>query len=54
MTKLKTILSVLKGESVVLTVRDRKLTVQAGNKNAKELQSIAATFFKNAYQLANK
>jgi hypothetical protein len=54
MTKLKTILSVLKGESVVLTVNNKELTVQAGNKNPNELQSIAATFFKSAYQLANK
>lgn len=49
---IKRIVQVLKGDCVVLTVKGNTLEVNAGNKSAEEVKTLASTFFKEAYKLS--
>jgi hypothetical protein len=51
--KLKKAAKVFKSDCVVLVVQDDTLIVDAGNKSAEEVKSLASTFFKTAYRLKN-
>ena len=45
------LLRVFKGEAIILCVENGTLVVDAGNKSAAEVQTVASTFFKKAYRL---
>lgn len=51
---IKRLFHVLRGDSVILTVHEDTLIVDAGNKSAEDVKNIASTFFKKAYTLSNK
>lgn len=44
-------INLLRGDCVVLTVKDDTLIVDAGNRSAEEVKSLASVFFKEAYKL---
>jgi hypothetical protein len=48
------LIQIVRGDCVVLTVKGDTLIVDAGNKSAEEVKTLASTFFKKAYMLSNK
>lgn len=50
--RVKLILPVLTGKSVVITTTGNSVIVDAGLKNADDLKNIATVFFKTAYNLS--
>lgn len=44
-------IKLLNGDCVVLTVKNDTLIVDAGNRSAEEVKTLASTFFKTAYKL---
>lgn len=50
---IKRIVQVIRGDCVVLTVQGDTLIVDAGNKSAEEVKTLASTFFKSAYKLTS-
>lgn len=52
--RLKKAITVLVKDSVVISVEKDGLLVQAGNKSAEDVKTIAVNFFKSAYKLTKK